>query len=84
MSNKELILKRLLEGKHISVEELFILNKNEFITKENTIGIKNLNPYPRWQRPHIFYPFLHTINTNTNNINSTELIKELPSDYKMD
>jgi len=82
MSNKELILKRLLKDKYISVEELFILYENEFITKENTIDIKNLNPYPRWQRPHIFYPFLHT--TNTNNINSTELIKELSSDYKMD
>ena len=29
MNNKELILKRLLEEKHITIDELFILNEKE-------------------------------------------------------
>lgn len=44
MSNKELILKRLLEEKHITIEEMFILNEKE----NNTVVIKDLNPYPVW------------------------------------
>ena len=34
MNNKEIILKRLLEDKHITIEEMFILNEKENIMNE--------------------------------------------------
>lgn len=75
MSNKELILKRLLEEKHITIEEMFILNEKE----NNAVVIKDLNPYPVWQQPHHFY-----YNTCTSNKNPMESKNIIPSDYKMD
>ena len=75
MSNKELILKRLLEEKHITIEEMFILNEKE----NNTVVIKDLNPYPVWQQPHILNPVYYPIGTIY--INPTD---KLPSDYKID
>jgi hypothetical protein len=80
MNNKELILKRLLEEKHISIDEMFILNEKE-ISQPTTVVIKDLNPYPIWQQPHTLNPFYYTINTG--NINPTELKSTLPPDYKM-
>lgn len=81
MNNKELILKRLLEDKHITIEEMFILNQKE-TSLPTTVVIKDLNPYPVWQEPYTLNPFYYTINTG--NINPTELKSTLPSDYKMD
>jgi hypothetical protein len=81
MNNKELILKRLLEEKHISIDEMFILNEKE-ISQPTTVVIKDLNPYPIWQQPHTLNPFWYS--TGTSNINPTELKSTLPSDYKMD
>ena len=81
MSNKELILKRLLEEKHISIDEMFILNEKE-ISQPTTVIIKDLNPYPIWQQPYTLNPFYYTINTT--NIKPSELENNLPSDYKMD
>jgi hypothetical protein len=43
MNNKELILKRLLEEKHISIDEMFILNEKENLLP-TTVVIKDLNP----------------------------------------
>lgn len=81
MDNKELILKRLLEEKHITIEEMFILNQKETLLP-TTVVIKDLNPYPVWQQPHTLNPFCYT--TGTSNINPLELKNTLPSDYKMD
>ena len=44
MNNKELILKRLLEEKHISIDEMFILNEVQITSKEKVI-IKEISPY---------------------------------------
>lgn len=77
MNNKELILKRLLEDKHITIEEMFILNEKE----NNTVVIKdlfNITPIPLpWLTPNPFWYNTVTCNTNL-------LINTLPSDYKMD
>lgn len=77
MNNKELILKRLLEDKHITIEEMFILNEKE----NNTVVIKDLfntTPIPLpWLTPNPFW--YNTVTCNTNLLNNT-----LPSDYKMD
>ena len=81
MNNKELILKRLLEDKHITIEEMFILNQKEDLLP-TTVVIKDLNPYPVWQQPHTLKPFWCA--TGTDNITPTELKNKLPSDYKMD
>jgi hypothetical protein len=81
MSNKELILKRLLEEKHISIDEMFILNEKE-ISQPTTVVIKDLNPYPIWQQPHTLNPFWYS--TGTSHIKPTELKSTSPSDYKMD
>ena len=81
MNNKELILKRLLGEKHITIDELFILNEKENLLP-TTVIIKDLNPYPVWQQPYTLNPFYYTINTT--NIKPSELENNLPSDYKMD
>lgn len=78
MNNKELILKRLLEEKHITIDELFILNEKENLLP-TTVIIKDLNPYPVWQQPHTFW-----YSTSITNIKPSELENNLPSDYKMD
>ena len=44
MNNKELILKRLLEANHITLEELFILNEVQIVPNEKVI-IKEIRPY---------------------------------------
>lgn len=44
MNNKELILKRLLEANHITLEELFILNEVQIASNEKVI-IKEIRPY---------------------------------------
>lgn len=80
MENKEKILKRLLEEKQITIDEMFILNQKEN-SLPTTIVIKDLNPYSIWQEPYTLNPFYYTINTG--NINPTELKSTLPSDYKM-
>lgn len=79
MNNKEIILKRLLEDKHITIEEMFILNKKETLSP-TTVVIKDFNPYPIWQEPHTLNPFWY----NTVTCNTNLLINTLPSDYKMD
>lgn len=79
MSNKELILKRLLEDKHITIDEMFILNGKE-IPLPTTVIIKDLTPnrvtqigYPDWTwRPeyapyYINAPFCNSINLNEKN-----------------
>ena len=80
MNNKELILKRLLEDKHITIEEMFILNEKE----NNTVVIKDLNKYfdvtpipLPWITPNPYW--YNTVTCNTNLLKNT-----LPSDYKMD
>lgn len=78
MSNKELILKRLLEEKHITIEEMFILNEKE----NNTVVIKDFTPTklfdwtwrPEYAPYYLSYP--NTIFGNSNTV--------IPSDYKMD
>ena len=59
MNNKELILKRLLEEKHITIDELFILNN----TKEH-IDFFRQKPY--WGYTYI----LSNYELETNNIPS--------------
>ena len=87
MDNKELILKRLLEDKHITIEEMFILNQTQIVTNEKVI-IKEFKPYdttPKplpWITPKINEPNPYWYNTITCNVNS--LKNTLPSDYKMD
>jgi len=44
VNNKELILKRLLEANHITLEELFILNEVQIVSNEKVI-IKEIRPY---------------------------------------
>ncbi len=89
MNNKELILKRLLEEKHITIDELFILNEKENLLP-TTVIIKDLNPYPVWQQPYTLNPFYYTISTASINPKirhhkfPSELENNLPSDYKMD
>ena len=83
MSNKELILKRLLENKHITIEEMFILNEKE----NKTVVIKDFTPikitdigYPDWTwRPEYAPYYLSYPNTIFGNSNTV-----IPSDYKMD
>jgi len=52
MDNKEIILKRLLENNHITMEEFIILYNEE---QNNHIIPKDYNPYPTWQEPHKLY-----------------------------
>jgi len=74
MSNKELILKRLLEEKHITIEEMFILNEKE----NNTVVIKDFTPikithieYPDWTwRPEYAPYYLNTPYCTSVNLNS--------------
>ena len=40
MNNKERILKRLVEQKHITIEEMFILQNSE----NNTVVVQDLTP----------------------------------------
>jgi len=76
MNNKELILKRLLEANHITLEELFILSEKE----NNTVIIKDFNPvkiahirYLDWTwRPeyapyYINIPYCTSTNLNSKN-----------------
>ena len=68
MSNKELILKRLLENKHITIEEMFILNETQIFTNEKII-IKEFKPYDTtpiplpWVTPNPYW--YNTITCNT-------------------
>ena len=74
MNNKELILKRLLEANHITLEELFILNEKE----NNTVIINDLNPskithigYPDWTwRPEYAPHYTNTPYCTSTNLNS--------------
>lgn len=74
MSNKELILKRLLEANYITLEELFILNEKE----NNTVVIKDLNPskithigHPDWTwRPEYAPYFITVSNFTSENLNT--------------
>jgi len=74
MNNKELILKRLLEDKHITIEEMFILNEKE----NNTVVIKDFTPtkithigYPDWTwRPEYVPNYLNTLYCTSVNLNS--------------
>jgi len=74
MNNKELILKRLLEDKHITIEEMFILNEKE----NNTVVIKDFTPikithigYPDWTwRPEYAPYYLNTSYCTSVNLNS--------------
>ena len=74
MSNKELILKRLLEEKHITIDEMFILNEKE----NNTVVIKDFTPikithieYPDWTwRPEYAPYYLNTPYCTSVNLNS--------------
>ena len=76
MSNKELILKRLLEDKHITIEEMFILNEKE--TNVPTVIIKDLTPnkithigYPDWTwRPGYAPYYTNTPSCNSINLNN--------------
>ena len=85
MNNKELILKRLLEDKHITIEEMFILNQKETLLPA-TVVIRDLNPIPiqinnpdwTWRPEHApYYLQYPTCNSKQSSINQ-------PSDYKMD
>ncbi len=71
MNNKEIILKRLLEEKHITLEEMFLLNKNESI-----LPINSLFYYPIWQEIYTLDPCYTS--------NCTEMNNDVPLDYKMD
>ena len=83
MNNKELILKRLLEDKHITIEEMFILNETKMVIDEKIIIKEFSKPFDTtpiplpWVTPS---PYCHsTITCDTNLLTNT-----LPSDYKMD
>ena len=78
MNSKELVLKRLLEEKHISVEEMFLLNKKEGLLP-TTVIIKDSNSCPFWKQPCSLNPYWYSIN-----INNVEVENILHSDYKMD
>lgn len=85
MNDKELILKRLLEQGHITIEEMFILNELKIVTNERVV-IKEIKPYDTspiplpWIRPNEPNPYWYnTITCDTNLLRS-----KLPSDYKMD
>jgi hypothetical protein len=65
MNDKEIILKRLLEEKHISLEEMFLLNKNEA-----TLPINSLFYYPIWKE---IYPLNPYYTFNSIEINNTAL-----------
>lgn len=77
MSNKELILKRLLEDKHITIDEMFILNGKE-IPLPTTVIIKDFTPikithieYPDWTwRPEYAPYYLNTPYCTSVNLNS--------------
>jgi len=71
MNNKEIILKRLLEEKYITIEEMFLLNKNEA-----TLPINSLLYYPIWQEPYTLDPYYTS--------NCIEINNNVPLDYKMD
>jgi hypothetical protein len=71
MNNKEIILKRLLEEKHITIEEMFLLNKTK-----TTLPINSLLYYPILQKSYTLDPYYTS--------NCTEMNNNVPLDYKMD
>ncbi len=83
MNNKEIILKRLLEDKHITIEEMFILNETKMVIDEKIIIKEFSKPFDTtpiplpWITPNPYW--YNTITCDTNILKNT-----LPSDYKMD
>lgn len=75
LSQKEEILKRLLENKHITVDELFILSKVKIVSPSKTPGSEiKIDPYqipntyipltqPYNPQPYITQPYYQTIGT---------------------
>ncbi len=75
MNNKESILKRLLEEKHITIEEMFILNESKVI---NTINMEVFSKPYETHLPYITQnPYWIICNYSLSKDNTH-------SDYKMD